>query len=69
MDIYEKVTLTVVRLLERGVKPWTQPWAAGPGAALPLRHNGQGYRGINVLILWGQAQEAGYAAPYWMTYR
>ena len=69
MDIYEKVTQTVVRLLERGVKPWTQPWAAGSGAALPLRHNGQGYRGINVLILWGQAQEGGYAAPYWMTYR
>ena len=69
MDIYEKVTQTVVRLLERGVKPWTQPWAAGPGAALPLRHNGQGYRGINVLILWGEAQDAGYAAPYWMTYR
>ena len=36
---------------------------------MPLRHNGQAYRGINVLILWGQAQEVGYAAPYWMTYR
>ncbi|MDB5986768.1 MAG: hypothetical protein JWR16_1821 [Nevskia sp.] len=69
MDIYEKVTQAVVRLLERGVKPWTQPWTAGAGCGMPLRHNGQGYRGINVLILWGQAQEAGYSAPYWMTYR
>ncbi len=69
MDIYEKVTQTVVRLLERGVKPWTQPWSAGPGGGMPLRHNGQGYRGINVLILWTQGQEAGYAAPYWMTYK
>jgi antirestriction protein ArdC len=69
MDIYDKVTQSVVRLLERGVKPWTQPWMAGPGGGMPLRHNGQSYRGINVLILWGQAQEAGYSAPYWMTYR
>jgi len=69
MDIYEKVTQTVVRLLERGVKPWTQPWTGGAGGGMPLRHNGQGYRGINVLILWGQAQEAGYSAPCWMTYR
>jgi antirestriction protein ArdC len=69
MDVYEKVTQAVVRLLERGVKPWTQPWSAAGGGALPLRHNGQGYRGINVLILWGQAQEAGYGSPYWMTYR
>ena len=69
MDIYEKVTQAVVQLLERGVRPWTQPWSARPGAGLPLRHNGQGYRGINVLILWQQAQEAGYASPYWMTYK
>jgi len=68
-DMYEKVTQSVIRLLEQGVKPWTQPWSAGPGAGLPLRHNGQGYRGINVLILWAQAQESGYTAPYWMTYR
>lgn len=69
MDIYEKVTQQVIDLLERGTRPWTQPWSAGSGASLPLRYNGQGYRGINVLILWGQAQEAGYSAPYWMTYR
>lgn len=50
MDIDGKFTQAVVELLERGVKPWTQPWSAGPGAGLPLRHNGQRYRGINVLI-------------------
>jgi len=69
MDIYEKVTQTVVDLLDRGVKPWTQPWSGGAGAIRPLRHNHQGYLGINVLILWATAQEAGYASPYWMTYR
>lgn len=69
MDLYEKVTQRVIEQLEQGVRPWTQPWSAGPGAGLPLRHNGQGYRGINVLILWGQAQDAGYSASHWMTYK
>lgn len=69
MDIYEKVTQMVVELLDRGVKPWSQPWSAGAGAIRPLRHNHQGYRGINVLILWVRAQEAGYSSGYWMTYR
>ena len=67
--IYERVTGNVIELLERGVKPWTQPWAAGEGCDMPLRYNGQGYRGINVLILWAEALDAGYTAPYWMTYR
>jgi antirestriction protein ArdC len=69
MDIYEKVTSTVIELLDRGVKPWSQPWSGGAGAIRPLRHNHQGYRGINVLILWTQAQVAGYTSAYWMTYK
>ena len=35
----------------------------------PLRHNGQTYSGINVLMLWGVAVEAGYCSPYWMTFK
>jgi antirestriction protein ArdC len=35
----------------------------------PLRHNGQTYSGINVLMLWGAAVEAGYCSPYWMTFK
>lgn len=69
MDIYEKVTQSVIEQLDRGVKPWSQPWSAGAGAVRPLRHNHQGYRGINVLILWVKALEAGYVSAHWMTYR
>ncbi len=44
---------------------------AGPDAVCPLRHNGQGYRGINVPDPYPGPgrEEARYAAPYWMTYR
>ena len=72
IDIYEKVTAQVIESLEKGVKPWTQPWnaahVAGP-VSKPLRHNGQAYAGINILMLWVSAMERGFSAPIWMTYR
>lgn len=71
-DIYTRITNQVIASLEKGVKPWTQPWnaahAAGP-VSKPLRVGGQAYAGINVLMLWASAMERGFAAPIWMTYR
>ncbi len=71
-DIYTRITNQIIAALERGVKPWTQPWrtghAAGP-VSRPLRVGGQPYSGINVLTLWASAMERGYAAPIWMTFR
>ncbi len=71
-DIYEKVTTQIVADLEKGVRPWLKPWSAEHTAGRitrPLRHNGHPYSGINVLMLWGSAVSAGFAAPIWMTYR
>lgn len=70
-DLYERVTAQIVASLEQGVKPWLKPWsAATPGNAVrPLRANGQPYRGINVLMLWGAAADRGYACPVWMTFK
>ncbi len=71
-DIYTRITDQIVGALEQGVKPWTQPWnaahAAGP-VTRPLRFNGEGYSGINVLTLWASAMERGFAAPIWMTFK
>lgn len=73
LDIYQEVTDKIVAMLEKGVRPWARSWG-GPddddtGPALrPLRHNGEAYRGINVLILWASAIECGFSSPYWMTY-
>jgi antirestriction protein ArdC len=35
----------------------------------PLRANGQPYKGINVLMLWGEALAQGFVSPFWMTYK
>lgn len=71
-DVYQKVTDKIVADLEKGELTWLKPWSAGnmDGRVIkPLRHSGQAYSGINVLMLWGAAMEAGYCSPYWMTYR
>ena len=71
-DVYERVTAQIVAALESGVRPWHQPWNAAHAAGRitrPLRANGQAYRGINVLMLWGAAAERGYSAPIWMTFK
>lgn len=71
-DIYSRVTDQIVKALEAGTRPWFQPWqcASGTGTlSRPLRLNGITYRGINVLLLWSEAQEKGYCANTWMTYK
>ncbi|MGO8499372.1 ArdC-like ssDNA-binding domain-containing protein [Rhizobium ruizarguesonis] len=71
-DIYSRITNTIIADLERGVRPWTKPWTTGHATGevgRPLRHNGQPYSGINVLLLWSQAIARGFASSRWMTFR
>src|SRR5208282_6059057 len=69
-DVYERVTARIIADLEQGIRPWLKPWNAGHAAGRitrPLRHNGQPYRGINVVMLWSEAMAHGFACPIWMT--
>jgi antirestriction protein ArdC len=71
-DVYTKVTERIISDLEQGIRPWMKPWSAEHAAGRitrPLRHNGTPYRGMNILLLWGEAMAKGYAAPIWMTYK
>jgi antirestriction protein ArdC len=71
-DVYQKITDQIVRELERGVRPWHQPWNVEHAAGRitrPLRGNGIFYQGINVLMLWSAAIDKGYTAPIWMTFK
>lgn len=71
-DIYSRVTDRILADLAKGVRPWVKPWNAEHAAGRitrPLRHNGTPYKGINILLLWGEALERGFAAPIWMTFR
>jgi antirestriction protein ArdC len=72
-DVYKTVTDSIIAALEAGnVAPWHKPWQAGHAAgpvSRPLRHNGQPYQGVNVLVLWIAAEAKGYTAPLWLTFK
>lgn len=73
-DVYTRVTDRIVADLESCTKPWMRPWAASNGdgrgrVARPLRHNGVPYRGINILMLWGDAMDKGFSSATWMTFK
>jgi antirestriction protein ArdC len=71
-DVYERVTGRIIADLEQGVRPWLKPWNGNNAAnriTLPLRQCGAPYRGINVLLLWGEVMKKGYTSPKWMTFR
>ncbi len=72
IDVYTRVTETIIAQLEQGIRPWMKPWQAGHKAghvSKPLRSNGQPYNGINILMLWGAAIQGGYEAPIWITFK
>jgi antirestriction protein ArdC len=71
-DVYTRITNAILAELEQGTRPWLKPWHAEHAAGRitrPLRANGIPYRGINILMLWAEAESKGYAAPIWITYK
>lgn len=71
-DVYARITQRIVAELEKGVRPWVQPWGARNAKGRitrPLRHNGEAYTGMNVLLLWSEGMAQGFASAIWMTFR
>ncbi|BCM21095.1 ArdC family protein [Mesorhizobium sp. J8] len=72
IDLYARITDRIVAELEKGVRPWMQPWQSSDASGRvtrPLRHNGLPYNGMNVLLLWSEAVARGFSNPMWMTFR
>lgn len=65
LSVEARVTATILEALEKGVRPWQQPWAGSTG---PLRITGEAYRGINVLLLTISSAAGEFRSPTWMTY-
>ena len=59
VSVYRTVTNSIIADLERGVVPWVRPWKS---LASPFPENvisKRRYRGVNVLLLWATALDAG----------
>lgn len=63
--IFNRVTDAIIGDLERGVRSWSKPWSTGAAGAIdrPLRHSGDPYHGINVVLLWSEAAAKGFNSP------
>ena len=69
-DLHQTITDQIIEAIEAGCPPWRKPWTGSTtGACLPLRHNGEPYRGINVLVLWSVASAKGYTSARWLTFK
>jgi len=69
-DVYAHVTDTIIAEIEAGTPPWRKPWTGSASdIAMPTRHNGEEYRGINILMLWVMAAKNSYVSSRWMTYK
>jgi len=66
-DAADMITNELIKLIEKGVTPWRQPWK-GNTMQSPLRHNGEPYNGVNIFLLTIRANLEGFASPFWMTY-
>lgn len=70
LDIKQHVTDTIVAQIEAGTPPWRKPWTGDrAGVSLPVRHTGEAYRGINVLMLWATAMDRSFQSARWMTFK
>ena len=70
-NLFEVITDRIISVIEAGEATGCISWA-GQGAASGLPVNlktGNAYNGVNVLLLWGTAQERGYKSNYWLTFQ
>jgi len=70
VSLYDEVTARIVGELEEGRIPWVRPWdAAAFAPGLPRNaETRRSYSGINILILWSEAVQHGFASQGWLTF-
>jgi antirestriction protein ArdC len=71
IDVHQQITDRIIAALEKGASEFKLPWHR-PAGSITRPTNIQskkGYRGINVVTLWVEAQMKGYAVPVWGTYK
>ena len=70
-DVHRDITDTIIQAIEDGVKGGQLPWYRSDGPHLRPRNarTGNGYNGVNVLVLWAQTEKEGYDSSQWATFK
>jgi len=70
MDIRQAITDKIIAMLEKGGNVARERWTKAAKSGFPRNgKTGDAYQGVNVLILWDAAIEAGFPSNVWMTYK
>lgn len=68
-NLYEAITSKIIAAIEAGAGRCDRPWHR-PGLEVPLNAvTTNNYRGINIIALWTQAIDRGYASNLWASYK
>lgn len=69
-DIRQTITDKIIAMLEKGGNEARERWTRAAQRGFPRNgKTGAAYNGVNVLILWDAAIEAGFTSNVWMTYK
>ena len=69
-DVYQQVTDSIIGIIEAGKLGNGISWAQEAAKGMPINFKTKaGYNGINILLLWSAAREAGYISNQWLTYK
>lgn len=69
-NLHKEITDRILEQLKAGVVPWRQPWSGQGAGGMPRNAiTGRAYSGVNVVLLWSEAQDKGYKSPRWLTYK
>lgn len=69
-DIHQRITNQIVAAIAAGAGEFRMPWHRQRGIGTPTNAiTGRAYRGINTLLLWAEADHAGFSSGAWATFR
>lgn len=68
--MFDRITAQITAAIDAGAGEYRMPWHQNPGVGAPLNAiSKRPYRGINTLLLWAEAERAGFSSGAWATYR
>ncbi len=67
-DVHAEITEQIIGLIESGKLGQSIDWARENSIPANFKTK-QAYNGMNILLLWVAAHEAGYTSPFWLTYK
>lgn len=69
-DIYQSITDTIIKAIEKDVGKPTLPWHRGSANGIPVNIlTNNEYQGINILNLWVMSMAKHYSSNIWGTFR